>query len=590
MHDSKFQPGGASLKRPSTTAPVVISKESRATLIDVLRNLACQRPDDRIYTFLQGDEQQVLTHRELDLRARSVAARLGEICRPGDRALLLHPPGLDYIVALFGCMYAGVIAVPSYLPRPNRPLTRLESIVANAAPSIALTTSEIAQSPRSIFRQTESPLSQMRALATDEIMVDLSNEALPLRINSETPVLLQYTSGSTASPKGVILSHGNILHNTAMIQKNFPLSAESSTVFWLPPYHDMGLIGGILQPLCTGFPVYLMSPVAFLQRPARWLEAISRYHATCSGGPNFAYDLCARRVGDEEIDGLDLSSWRVAFNGAEQIRKQTLDDFAATFHRCGFRKQAFHPCYGLAEASLMVTGRAPKGDVNTVTVSRSALQRDVVAPALRGTDVCALVSCGEVVGGQDVRIIDPLTGEVCPSDRIGEIWVSGPSVAQGYWGKPEETKEVFEAQLPGESKSFLRTGDLGFLRDGELYITGRIKDLIIIHGQNHYPADIELTASRSHPALPPSGTAAFSFLEESIERLVIVQEFDGRHAPRDLGEILATIRRAVNEIHDLQVHDIVPVRAWSLSRTTSGKIQRYLCRAAYSAGTLAKIR
>lgn len=589
MDDFKFQPGGPSLKPPSTIASVLLSSNSRATLIDVLGNLAYQRPDDRIYTFLQGEEQQVLTHQELDVRARSVAARLREICKPGDRALLLHPPGLDYVVALFACMYAGAIAVPSYLPRPNRPLIRLESIVADAEPTVALTTDDIAFSTRSVLRRTNGPLSRLRVLATDDIVPE-SFESAPLpRLTSETPVLLQYTSGSTGLPKGVILSHGNILHNTTMIQKNFPLSPASSTVFWLPPYHDMGLIGGILQPLCTGFQAYLMSPVAFLQRPARWLEAISQFRATCSGAPNFAYDLCVRRISEQEMSSLDLSSWTVAFNGAEPIRKQTLDDFGAAFARCGFHAKAFHPCYGLAEASLMVTGKAPDGIVQDIMVSRSALERNCVESTHEGTDSCVLVSCGEAVGGQDVLVVDPTSDLLCPAHGIGEVWVSGPSVALGYWRKEEETQEIFHAHLKGESKKFLRTGDLGFLRDGELYITGRMKDLIIIHGQNHYPPDIEFTVSRSHPALPPSGTAAFSLLVDGIERLIIVQEFEGRHAPTNLLEILATIRRAVSETHDLQVHDVVAVRSWTLPRTTSGKIQRYLCRIAYAGGTLARL-
>ena len=574
---------------PTDSLTSATASSAGATLVDVLRDGVEKRPGDQIYTFLHGDEQQSLNYAELDRRAKAVAARLGEICKPGDRALLLHPPGLDYIVALFGCMYAGVIAVPAYVPRPNRPLTRLESIVANAEPAVVLTTSELSKSPRSIFCQTQSALSRLQLLVTDDILPDSSEETALCPISAETPVLLQYTSGSTASPRGVILTHGNIIHNTAMIERNFPLSTESSTVFWLPPYHDMGLIGGILQPLCTGFPVYLMSPVAFLQRPARWLEAISRYHATCSGGPNFAYDLCVRRISEEEISVLDLSSWTVAFNGAEPIRKQTLDDFSSTFGRCGFRAESLHPCYGLAEATLMVTGVDPAQEVNFMTVSRTALERNLVESAPESDDACVLVSCGEVVGRQDVRIVDPVAGTPCDSSHIGEVWVSGPSVAHGYWGKLQDTQEVFHARLNGESKDFLRTGDLGFLRDGELYITGRIKDLIIINGQNHYPQDIEFTACRSHPALPPSGTAAFSLLHEGVERLIIVQEFDGRRAPANLAEIIATIGRAITQTHDLRVAEVVPVRAWTIPRTTSGKIQRYLCRAAYIAGTLATI-
>jgi acyl-CoA synthetase (AMP-forming)/AMP-acid ligase II len=588
MGDVDFPCRESLLTKPTTTASVISGRPT--TLIEILRDRVKTRPHNRIYTFLQGDAERSLTHKQLDEQARALGARLQQICNPGDRALLLHPPGLDYIVALFACMYAGVIAVPSYLPRPNRPLSRLESIVANAEPSVALTTGEIARSPRSVFHQAETSLAQLRVLITDETMAASPRDVSLSQTNSETPILLQYTSGSTASPKGVILSHANIIHNTAMIEKNFPLSTESSTVFWLPPYHDMGLIGGILQPLCTGFPVYLMSPVAFLQRPARWLEAISRYRATCSGGPNFAYDLCVRRISEEEMSSLDLSSWTVAFNGAEPIREQTLEDFSARFRACGFRAKALHPCYGLAEASLMVTGKPPGGDINSTTVSRQALELNLVEPPRTEDDGCVLVSSGEVVGDQAVRIVDPAKCQACATNHIGEVWVSGPCVAQGYWGKAEETQEVFRAHIGGESKNFLRTGDLGFLRDGELYITGRIKDLIIIHGQNHYPSDIEFTVSRSHASLPPSGTAAFSVLRDGIERLIIVQEFEGRHVSPDLAQIIAIIRQRVNQTHDLQVHDIVPVRVWTIPRTTSGKIQRYLCRAAYVEETLTTLK
>jgi acyl-CoA synthetase (AMP-forming)/AMP-acid ligase II len=568
------------------TVPLVHADHTAsATLVDILRYRALQQRDQRLYTFLRGDDAESLTHGELDARVRSLAAVLIESCNPGDRVLLLYPPGLDYIVALYACMYAGVIAVPAYLPRPNRPLTRLESIIADCQPAIALTSGEILNSPRSIFRQQSSPIAQLRALATENTPPITAFEPKG-DISGKTPVILQYTSGSTASPRGVVLTHANIVHNTAMIQQNFPLDPESSTVFWLPPYHDMGLIGGILQPLCTGFPVTLMSPVAFLQRPARWLQAISRFRATCSGGPNFAYDLCVRGISEEEKDGLDLSSWSVAFSGAEPIRKETLDEFSAAFARCGFRRESLHPCYGLAEATLMATGIAPAEVLKFETVSRSAMEQNHVEPAGdSGDDEYTLVSCGRAAGCQEVRIVDPVSCEPCVPGGIGEVWIAGPNVALGYWGRPEKTEETFRAALASGEGSFLRTGDLGFMRDGELYITGRIKDLIIIHGQNHYPHDIEFTAQRSHPLLKPSSTAAFSVPGEGGERLVIVQEL--RSGAENAAEVIVNIGRAVRETHDIQVEEVVVVRMGAIPRTTSGKIQRYLCRAAYLAGSLA---
>jgi acyl-CoA synthetase (AMP-forming)/AMP-acid ligase II len=568
-------------------------KHAATTLLEVLRDRLQHRPEDAIYTFLSGEEILSLTYRELNRRSGIVAARLDEICEVGDRVLLLYPPGLNYIIALYACMQSGVIAVPAYVPRPNRPLSRLESIAADSEPALILTTQEILNSPRSVFRQADSSISLLKFLATDNIQPNLSVERKNRLISADTPVLLQYTSGSTASPKGVVLTHRHILHNTAMIQDNFPLSPESSTVFWLPPYHDMGLIGGILQPLCTGFPVYLMSPVAFLQRPIRWLRAISHFRATCSGAPNFAYDLCVRRITDDEIDGLDLSSWTVAFNGAEPIRKKTLDDFYGKFARCGFRRNSWHPCYGLAEATLMATGLEPGTEVKSESFARAALEQNQVTLSTRKNDADdhnhgdrVLVSCGLSTGKQDLIIVDPQTSEPCEPDRIGEIWISGPSIASGYWRNTEATQEVFHANLAGDLRTFLRTGDLGFLHKGELFITGRIKDLIIIHGQNHYPNDIEFTASGSHPDLSPSSSAAFSVERDGIERLILVQEFDRRRASADWKSISSDICRAIGDTHDLHVDKVVPVRAWTIPRTTSGKVQRYLCRAAFIAGTL----
>ena len=560
-------------------------KSTPHTLLDILQMRSERQSDQQIYTFLRGEEQESLTYGELDRLARALAANLGEICRCGERALLLYPPGLEYIVALYACMYAGLIAVPAYVPRPNRPLSRLESIIVDAEPAIALSIRELLNSPRSPLLRTQGPIGQLRWLATDDLPHADLPESHARRAMLDGPAMLQYTSGSTGSPRGVILSHANLLHNSEMILHNFRMSAESVGVIWLPPYHDMGLIGGILQPLYSGFPVYLLSPNSFLQRPALWLRAISRFHGSCSGGPNFAYDLCVRRISEEETDELDLSAWSVAFTGAEPIRKQTLDDFSRKFARCGFRRTSLHPCYGLAETTLMATGIEVGEEPKFQTVSRSALEQNRIEPPTQEVEASVLVSCGRPVGRQDLRIVDPQTREVCEPDRIGEVWISGPNVAMGYWGKPNETQETFGASLSGRPEAYLRTGDLGFLRDGELYITGRIKDLIIIRGQNHYPHDIEFTAQSSHPALQPSSSAAFSVQRNGFEELVIVQEVDPRRFDA-LSDITASIHGAVSKAHDLQVSEVVLVKGWTIPRTTSGKIQRYLCRAAYLSGTL----
>jgi acyl-CoA synthetase (AMP-forming)/AMP-acid ligase II len=568
-----------------------VPSPSAGTLSEILQSRAARQGQDCLYTFLHGDQEQSLTYAELDRMARATAAVLLQLCAPGDRALLLYPPGLDYIVALYGCMYAGVIAVPSYAPRPNRPMSRLQSILANAEPAVVLTTRAMMDAPKSIFRQRDGLLGKQTMLATDEIEAGSSSEApgaeLSVEISTETPVILQYTSGSTAFPKGVTLTHGCLLHNLGAIERNFPLDSTSSTVFWLPPYHDMGLIGGLLQPLYTGFPVHLMSPVAFLQRPARWLQAISEFRATCSGGPNFAYDLCVRRISEDEINQLDLSCWKVAFNGAEPIRRQTLDEFSAKFARCGFERSSFHPCYGLAESTLMTTGmdRAGTG-LLLQTVSRTGMEKDQITSALSADDETVVVSSGHAADDLDVRIVNPATAEELPADRVGEVWIAGPSVAAGYWDRPKETEETFQATLASGEGRFLRSGDLGFLRDGQLYITGRIKDLIIIRGQNYYPHDLEFTAQRCHPSLQPASGAAFSVDRDGAERLILVQEVDARLPLADQEEIVTRISVSITETHDLHVDQVILVKPFTLPRTTSGKMQRYLCRTAYLSGTL----
>ncbi|HEY4573131.1 MAG TPA: AMP-binding protein, partial [Thermoanaerobaculia bacterium] len=397
---------------------------------------------------------------------------------------------------------------------------------------------------------------------------------------------LQYTSGSTATPKGVVVTHANLLHNEEMIRGAFGQDAESVVVGWLPFHHDMGLIGNLLQPLWSGGRGVLMAPTAFLQRPRCWLEAISRYRATTSGGPNFAYELCLEKVGD--LEGLDLSSWRVAFNGAEPVRADTLERFAARFAACGFSPSAFAPCYGLAEGTLLVASGALERPARLAEVDAAALERHQVAPAAPGAAARRLVCCGPGRGGQRLAVVGPESREELPAGSVGEIWVSGPSVAAGYWGRPAETARDFHATLAnGDGETFLRTGDLGFLDGGELFVTGRLKDLIILRGRNHYPQDIERTAERSHPALRPGCGAAFAVDGEEGERLVVVHEVE-RHAPPG-EEVASTLRHAVFAEHEVQVYDVVLLRTGTLPKTTSGKVQRGLCRRLYLEGSLAVV-
>jgi amino acid adenylation domain-containing protein len=549
------------------------------------------QPDQPAYTFLSdGDAAAVrLSYAELDRQARAIAAELQHQAAPGARALLLYPPGLDFVAAFFGCLYAGMIAVPAYPPhaaRLERTLPRIRSIVGNAQPQIALTVAPILARVEPLLAH-DSDFHGLRWLASDTISADAAGRWQPPTLQADTLAFLQYTSGSTAAPKGVMVSHGNLLHNERLIQQGFGHDEHTIVVGWLPLYHDMGLIGNVLQPLYIGRPCVLMSPVAFLQSPVRWLQAISQFRATTSGGPNFAYDLCSRKITPEQRATLDLSSWRVAFNGAEPIRHETLERFATTFAECGFRREALYPCYGLAEATLFVTGSRALQPFVSTTIDTAALERDRIVTVEPGASAQTLVSSGKIWGDQTLAIVDPATGLRCATDQVGEIWVAGPSVAQGYWKQPEESERSFRARLADtESGPFLRTGDLGFVQHGELFVTGRLKDLIIIRGRNHYPQDIERTAERSHPALRPGCSAAFSLNSDGEERLVIVQEVEREHRHTPIGELAAAIRKSVAEQHELQVYAVALLKPGGVPKTSSGKIQRSACRVAYLAGTL----
>lgn len=408
-------------------------------------------------------------------------------------------------------------------------------------------------------------------------------------IDSQTLAFLQYTSGSTGTPKGVMLSHGNLLHNAAITYELMGHSPESCFVSWLPAYHDMGLIGGILQPLYGGFPCYLMAPATFLQQPYRWLKAISDYGGTTSGGPNFAYDLCVRKITPEQRRSLDLSRWQVAFNGAEPVRAETLERFAATFAECGFRAEAFYPCYGMAEATLMAAGGTVTALPRQLEVATADLERHQIRIADQADPSEAstrLVGCGQSVPQQQIVIAHPETLTLCPPNTVGEIWVQGPSVGQGYWNRLEATTTTFGAHLADTGAGpFLRTGDLGFLREGELFITGRLKDLIIIRGRNLYPQDIELTVERSHPSLRAGSGAAFAIALSDTEGLVVVQELEFRQRP-DIASVTQAIRAAIAEAHEIPVYAVVLIKPGTIPKTSSGKIQRRACRAAFLANQL----
>ncbi|WP_414568360.1 amino acid adenylation domain-containing protein [Nostoc sp. CCY 9925] len=553
------------------------------TVVELLRFRSSTQSDKNAFTFLLDGETQkaTLTYQELDRRSRRIAAQLQGLGLTGERALLLYPQGLDFLVAFFGCLYAGVVAVTAYPPRNERNTPRIKAISQDAQAAIALTTTEILPTVQSLMTQ-KTDLESLQWLTTDNLPQGIEDSWQQPSIHQDTLAFLQYTSGSTGTPKGVMISHRNLLHNAATTYQFMEHSPESKFVTWLPMYHDMGLIGGILQPLYGGFPCIIMPPASFLQRPYRWLQAISEYQGTTSGGPNFAYELCTQKITAEQKQTLDLSSWNVAFNGAEPIRHDTLERFAAAFAECGFRKEAFYPCYGMAETTLMVSG-VDKATAPTIkTVQKSALESNrVVESYLKDENICHFVSCGRVIPEQEVVIANSETLNSCQPDEIGEIWVSGPSVGQGYWNRLQETEETFGAYLSDTGKGpFLRTGDLGFLNNQELFITGRAKDLIIIRGRNIYPQDIELTAQRSHASLRSGANAAFTVEVNREERLVIVQELEFRAKP-NLEEVASAIRQAITEEHEVQVYGVVLIKPGSIPKTSSGKIQRRATRAQF---------
>jgi acyl-CoA synthetase (AMP-forming)/AMP-acid ligase II len=475
---------------------------------------------------------------------------------------------------------------------------------------LALTTSSIFSKVESLFAHAPE-LRTLHWIVTDKVISSAEQDWRDPGATSDTLAVLQYTSGSTALPRGVMVSHGNLLENSAHISQAFELTSDTVSVTWLPVFHDMGLTNGIVQPVYGGRRCVLMPPQSFLQRPVRWLQAVSRYEATVSGGPNFAYEMCARKITPEQCDGLDLSNWKVAYNGAEPVRADTLKRFAATFASCGFRPNFFYPCYGLAEATLIVSGGVAEDDPVLCTTQVAALEHNgVVESCDQQLNVRTLVGCGRAMPNTKIVVAHPESMTACAPDEVGEIWVSSPSVTAGYWNRPEETERTFNAYLADTGEGpFLRTGDLGFLRDCELFVTGRLKDLIIIGGRNLYPHDIELTVEQSHAAVRPGCCVAFSVDVADEERLIIAAEVERRYqlerrqlngesrdsshashpngrSPADLDAVSRAIRRAVAEEHDVRVHAVVLLKAGSIAKTPSGKIQRRVCEARFRDGTL----
>ncbi len=558
--------------------------------VELFRSHARTQSDRLAVTFLpEGEEAaETLTYEALDNRATAIAVKLRKLVKPGERVLLLQPAGLDFVASFFGCLYAGAVAIAAYPPRNERHLPRIEAILADAKARTIVTT-------RGALKKIGPWLGQRseayNIFCSDEIGSMEDTVWTPSATAPDAIAMLQYSSGSTGQPRGVVITHGNLMANAAMIRRRFGYHDQSTFVSWLPIYHDMGLVGNLLQPLYLGTSTVLMPPVSFLQRPVRWLAAISRYRARTTGAPNFAFDLCARVVTAEQKATLDLSCLELLYSGSEPIDARALDRFAEAFAGCGLRRNALFACYGMAESTLLSTGGLAGAGVRYLDVDADVLAAHRATPAAENSrQRVRLVSCGASVEGQDLRIVDIETLSPVSENVVGEIWLRGPHIAPAYWAQPEMTELLMRARLADGSGPWLRTGDLGFLRDSELYVTGRLKDVIIVRGKNHYPQDIERTVELSHPALQIGACSAFALSTEGGERLGLAVEVQRTALKSMAGEEVATaIRRAVMDEHELAVHTIALLRPVTLPKTSSGKLQRGAARDRLVAGTLESV-
>ncbi|MDG2486578.1 MAG: AMP-binding protein [Roseibacillus sp.] len=555
----------------------------------MLRHRASVDPDKTAFIYLAGDDldESRLTYGELDREARSIAANLSEHDVVGRPVILLEAPGLQFMAALFGCLYAGAIVVPNYPPagkETSKASSRFLRIAHDARPSA------LVGSGKTLAIAKNWAAKEIPCIDLDSIERDRDGDWIEPELTRSALALIQYTSGSTGSPKGVTLTHGNFLANLRIIARATGVSRDSVGVSWLPPYHDMGLTS-ILLPVYSRFLDAHMAPSQFMFRPSCWLEAITRYKGTICAAPNFAYELCVSRISREQRANLNLSSWEVALNGAEPIRCETLNRFSETFADCGFESNAMRPCYGLAEATLWVSGEAGQTSPLIETFSKKDLEQGLVMPLGDSPDKLMresmqkrlLVSTGKIADGFEVRIVDSKTGATTPPNEVGEIWISGSSVSSGYWNNEEATAKSFaDRNEEGTEKRFLRTGDLGFIHKGELYLTGRLKDLIIVRGLNYYPQDVEQVCTAAHPAIKADGACAFLMGKDEVDQVAVVCEIARAQIRQaDLGDVARRIRAAVGEELGLQITSVVLLKQGAIPRTTSGKIRRFACAQGY---------
>jgi acyl-CoA synthetase (AMP-forming)/AMP-acid ligase II/acyl carrier protein len=559
------------------------------TLIDLLRRRAADDPSLVVYTFLEDGEshESSLTAAGLADAARTIGYTLAKLAPPGSRVILLFGDGLEYIAGLFGCLWAGLVAVSGIHPDAPRSVERLRGILHDSRALVVLGHARVlADFQRALDDELDEL--DLRWVASDKLRSTAPADWTGQPAANAELALIQYTSGSTREPRGVMLSHRNVLHNLHGQAKSFGYEVGDTGVSWLPFSHDMGLIGCVLMAVYGGGRCVLLAPSHFLEDPSRWLRAISRYRATLSGGPNFAYELCAQRAPTIDLANLDLSSWTVAVSGAEPIRADVMRRFASTFAPAGFAADAIHASYGLAEATLLVATGKRLAPLQTRILDQRRLQSNIVAtidPSVASAPATELVGCGRGLADQSLAIVDPATARVVPAGEIGEIWVAGPSVSAGYFGRAEENAALFGGDVGDGLGPYLRTGDLGFVLDDELFITGRLRDLLVIRGKNYYPQDIEHSAERSHPSLRPAGSAAF--MDDSGGLVVIAELLRADYG--DPSAIGAAIRQAIADDHGISPRRVV-LAAWgSVLKTPSGKVQRAQTRAADAQGLLAVV-
>jgi len=551
----------------------------RLTIVDKLFTHTKSIPNDVAFRYLHDLDSvpEELTYKELWQQASAIADFLKVIAKPGSRIMLFFPAGMVYVKAFYGCLLAGMIAVPLYPPRRNVKSDRIVNVAKSCHAHIALTTQAMLAGIQSSWTEQNTTGMPLSFYTVDDIALRGSASGQCSDIDINSPAFLQYTSGSTGTPKGVIITHENIMANTAYLTLMADGKKDDVFVNWLPLFHDLGLITAVLWPIYLGASSVLMAPARFVRNPAMWLKAISHYRGSMCGAPNFAYDLCVNKIADTELLTLDLKSWRVAYNAAEPVKAETLNTFTERFSAHGFKGEAFYPGYGMAEATVFITGGDPARVPVQITVDRQTLAQHRLEVIDSDNPVVGvkLVACGKASPPHDVRVVNPDTSVELPDGSIGEIWFSGPSVSPGYWGLPELSKACFNQKILGQdsnSNNYLRTGDLGVIWHGDLFVTGRIKDLIILCGKNYYPQDIETSAVTAHSALRPGHCAAF---ENNSDQLIIVAEIEREYFRSvNPGEVIKAIRQQITHDHGLGITEVILLKPYKIPVTSSGKIQR----------------